>query len=111
MEAGTRFAFTQEEVTVDLDQPDEAVSGANRLSANYASGLHVAVYRPGAGRFILNNLLVRENLGQVPAAERLLRNMLIHAGQGTDEPLAELPADFSAHLQSIGCVPEPDKGR
>ncbi len=104
-------AFTQDEVTVDLDQPDEAVSGANRLSANYASGLHVAVYRLGAGRFILNNLLVRENLGQVPAAERLLRNMLNYAGQEADKPLAELPADFSAHLQAIDYVSEPDKGK
>ena len=32
-----------------LDEPAEAVCGANRLSANYASGLHVAVYRPGCG--------------------------------------------------------------
>ena len=62
--------FTEVEVTAELDQPEEAVCGANRLSATYASGLHVAVYRLGAGRFILNNLLVRNNLGQVPAAER-----------------------------------------
>jgi hypothetical protein len=71
----------QDEVTTDLDPPEEAVCGANRLSANYASGLHVACYRLGAGRFILNTLRVRENLGRVPAAERLLRNMLIHAAK------------------------------
>jgi hypothetical protein len=104
-------AFTQDEVTVDLDQPDEAVCGANRLSANYASGLHVAVYRLGAGRFILNNLLVRENLAQVPAAERLLRNMLIYAGQEAHQPLADLPAGFAAHLQAIGYEPEPVEGK
>jgi hypothetical protein len=97
--------FTEEEAFTELDQPDEAVCGANRLSANYASGLHVAVYRLGAGRFILNNLLVRANLGQVPAAERLLRNMLIYAGREADKPLAELPAEFTAHLKAIGYGP------
>ena len=104
-------AFTEEEVTTDLDQPDEAVCGANRLSANYASGLHVAVYGLGAGHFILNNLLVRDNLGQVPAAERLLRNMLIYAGQEADKPLVELPVDFVVHLQAIGYASDPDKDK
>ena len=33
----------------------------------------------GAGRFILNNLHIRENLGKVPAAGRLLRNLLRYA--------------------------------
>ena len=84
---------------------------ANRLSANYASGLHVAVYRLGSGRFVLNNLLVRENLGQVPVAERLLRNMLIYAGQEADKPLAELPAEFPVHLQAIDYVSGPDMGK
>jgi len=97
--------FTEEEATVELDQPDEAVCGANRLSANYASGLHVAVYRLGAGRFILNNLRVRENLGQVPAAERLLRNMLTYAGREADKPLADLPTDLDARLKAIGYRP------
>ncbi|MCY2992354.1 MAG: hypothetical protein NTY19_31390 [Planctomycetota bacterium] len=93
--------FTEEEATAELDQPTEAVCGANRLSANYASGLHVAVYRLGAGRFILNNLLVRENLGRVPPAERLLRNMLNHAAQDVEQPLADLPADFDAQLKTL----------
>jgi hypothetical protein len=92
----TSRPFTEEEATAELDQPAEAVCGANRLSANYASGLHVAVYRLGAGRFIFNNLLIRENLGRVPVAERLLRNMLIYAGQETGKPLAELPPDTQA---------------
>jgi hypothetical protein len=94
--------FTEEEITGDLEQPLEAVCGANRLSANYASGLHVAVYPLGAGRFVLNNLLVRENLGRVPAAERLLRNMLNYAGRELDKPPAELPADIEAQLKAWG---------
>jgi hypothetical protein len=97
--------FVQEETATKLDPPAEAVCGANRLSANYASGLHVAIYRLGAGQFILNTLLVRENLGRVPAAERLLRNMLIHAGVDRDKPPGELPGDFSAELKAVGYEP------
>ena len=51
------------------------------------------VHRLGAGRFILNTLAIRENLGRHPAAERLLRNMLAIAGAGAGEPLAEAPAE------------------
>jgi hypothetical protein len=94
--------FTQEELTAEFDEPVEAISGANRLSANYASGLLVAVYRLGAGRFVLNMLLVRENLGRVPAAERLLRNMLNYAARETDKPPVELPTDFEAQLEAMG---------
>lgn len=63
-----------------LDTPDEAVCGANRMSSNYGSGIHMAVYRHGSGRFILNNLKIRENLGKDPVAERLLRNMINYLG-------------------------------
>ena len=96
---------TAAEATAELDQPGEAVCGAIRLTAAHASRLQVAVYRLGAGRFILNNLLLRNNLGQVPVAERLLRNMLLVAGRNTDQLLAELPGDFAVHLQAIGYEP------
>ena len=102
---GIGRGFVVEEATAELDEPAEAVCGSNRLSANYASGLHVAVYRLGEGRFILNNLRVRENLGRVPAADRLLRNMLNYASRQTDHPPAALPADFTAHLKAIGYLP------
>jgi hypothetical protein len=93
---------TQDEKTADLDRPVEAVCGANRLSFNYASGLHLAVYELGAGRFILNTLLIRQYLGQDPAAERLLRNMLRYATQNINEPVMELPDDFDPLLKCIG---------
>ena len=60
------------------------------------------MFRLGAGRFVLNNLLVRENLGRMPAAERLLRNMLNYAARDLDQPPAELPADFEQQLQARG---------
>lgn len=66
-------------VLVGQDPPTEAVAGAIKASQDYSSGLMVAVYKSGAGRFILNTLLIRENLGTNPVAERLLRNLLNYA--------------------------------
>jgi len=68
-------------VMTGLPTPAEAVCGAIRTSGgvdtnSYASGLHIAIYKLGTGRCILNNLRVRENLGKDPVAERLLRNLL-----------------------------------
>jgi hypothetical protein len=84
------------------DPPAEAVAGAIKASQAYSSGLLVAVHNLGAGRFILNTLLIRENLGTHPAAERLLRNMLRYAGRDIREPVAELPKDFDRQLAAIG---------
>ena len=61
------------------DPPAEAVDGAIKASQDYSSGLMVAVYESGTGRFILSTLLIRENLATNPAAERLLRNLLNYA--------------------------------
>jgi hypothetical protein len=87
---------------VDLDPPAEAVAGAIDASCGYASGLLVAVYPLGQGKFLLNTLLIRENLGRHPAAERLLRNMLNYAAQDIEKPLAELPAGFEGRLKAMG---------
>jgi len=84
------------------DAPAEAVAGANRTSQDYASGLLVAVYELAAGRFVLNTLHIRENLGKHPAAERLLRNMLRYAARDAGKPLADLPPDFDAQLKAMG---------
>jgi hypothetical protein len=84
------------------DAPEEAVAGAIKASQDYASGLMVSVYRLGEGRFVLNTLRIRENLGRHPAAERLLRNMLCFAARDAGRPPAELPADFQSRLKSLG---------
>lgn len=84
------------------DAPAEAVCGANDASLNYASGLMLSVHQMGAGRFILNTLRIRENLGVDPAADRLLVNVLRHAARDHQQPLADLPADFHAQLQAMG---------
>ena len=62
----------------------------------------LAVYSFGSGRFILNTLLIRENLGQHPAAERLLRNLLRYAASETSKLPSELPLDFDSQLKLIG---------
>jgi hypothetical protein len=62
------------------DTPQETVAGAIATSFTYFSGLRVALYERGRGRWIFNSFQIRENLGRNPAAERLLRNMLRYLG-------------------------------
>ena len=83
-----------------LDPPAEAIAAGINASQGYSSGLMVAVYNLGSGRFILNTLRIRENLGSNPVAERLLRNMLNYAARDANKPPADLPADFDEQLKS-----------
>ncbi len=83
------------------DVPAEVVAGSIDTSLGYNSGLTVAVYDLGAGQFTLNTLRIRENLGKDPVAERLLRNMLRHAGSDINKPLVDLPNEFNEQLQAI----------
>jgi hypothetical protein len=89
-------------VFAGIEPAADPVAGGINASWGYQSGLMVAVYRFGAGEFILNSLLIRDNLGKVPQAERLLRNMLRFAARDTSKPLAELPNDFTAQLTNLG---------
>jgi hypothetical protein len=50
----------------------------------------------------LNTLGICERLGEDPAAERLLRNMIRHATVGIGQPLADPPANFEQHLNTLG---------
>ncbi|MCU0960231.1 MAG: hypothetical protein MUF48_09015 [Pirellulaceae bacterium] len=61
---------------VGVQTPDTAIAGGNNASLQYEAGLMLAQYRRGQGGFLINTLLIREHLGKVPQAERLLRNML-----------------------------------
>ncbi len=87
---------------VGQDPPKEAVAGAINASLDYASGLMVSVHSFGSGNFILNTLLIRENLGTHPAAERLLRNLLLYAARDQKKPIEKLPSDFDTKLKAIG---------
>jgi hypothetical protein len=88
--------------TAAFDRPSEAVCGSLRTNSEYVSGLHLGVWDFSAGRFVVNTLRLRENLGADPAAERLLRNLLNYAARDLEQPLAELPADFQQQLKAIG---------
>ena len=87
---------------VGQDPPIEAVAAANNVAQGYSSGLLVAVYSLGSGRFLLNTLNVRENLGANPVAERLLRNMLRYAAGDLKKPPASLSVDFDGQLKAMG---------
>jgi hypothetical protein len=89
---------------LDVEAVGQCVSGAVQTSliqwpgapwvwySTPSAGLMVSVHQHEAGRFILNTLRIRENLGKVPAAERLLRNMLNHAAQSIAQPPALEPS-------------------
>ncbi|KAB2874878.1 MAG: hypothetical protein F9K43_03630 [Bauldia sp.] len=89
---------------VGLETPEEAVAGSFRTShpGAYWCDLMLSVHRLGAGRFILNALRIRQELGRDPTAERLLRNMLRCAARETRYPPAPLPSDFGEQLRTIG---------
>ena len=84
------------------DTPDEVVAAGINASIGYSSGLLMAVYRFGEGRFIVNTLQIKNNLNQHPAAERLLRNMLRYATSDSNKPEVPLSANFDEQLKSIG---------
>ena len=100
------YAFYREIISdtayVAAEVPAVAVAGSINTSFGYWSGLLVSEYKLGAGTFILNTLLIRENLGKTPAAERLLRNMLRYAARGSSQPITDLPANFDEQLQALG---------
>jgi hypothetical protein len=89
-------------VLTGLDPVADPVAGAINASWGYQSGLLVAVCPLGAGEFILNTLRIRENLGKVPQADRLLRNMLRFAARNAADPPARLSNDFDAQLKALG---------
>lgn len=89
-------------VLAGIEPVAEPVAGGINASSGYQSGLMVAVCRFGAGEFILNTLRIRDNLGKVPQAERLLRNLLRFAGRDAAKPLAEPPPDLGEQLKAAG---------
>ena len=53
------------------EPPDQAIAGAIKASQDYSSGLMLAVYDFGAGRFVLNTLRIREHLATHPACRAI----------------------------------------
>lgn len=84
-----------------LTAPAEAVAGGIRAQWGFQSGLMTSVHELGAGRFVLNTLRIRENLGAAPAAERLLRNMVNYMAQDVGKPLADVPPRIEEELGAL----------
>jgi len=86
--------------------PEEVVAAAFALGypcpGGYASGILVGAYRFGQGMFMVNTLKILENLGNHPAADRMLLNMIRYADQRAPPYPLDLPSDFQRQLQSIG---------
>ncbi len=89
-------------VFMGMEPPADAVAGGINASQAYQSGLTVAVYKLGAGEFILNSLRIREHLSKQPVADRLLLNLLRFAGREAGKPLAAEAADLEARLKEAG---------
>jgi hypothetical protein len=51
---------------------------------------------------VVNTLHIADQLGRHPAAERLLRNLLIDAARTAGQPLAPLPGDWGERLRRLG---------
>jgi len=62
---------------MDIDRPTEVIAGGNNVTrCTISSGLMCAIFERGQGQFMVNTMLINENLGNVPQTERLLRNMI-----------------------------------
>jgi hypothetical protein len=80
----------------NLQTPVESICGAIQTSGgsdDYCSDLLIASYPLGAGSVILNSLHIRDNIGKIPPADRLLLNLLNHAAKNVNKPISDLPAD------------------
>lgn len=89
----------------DLPAPVEAICGAIQTSGgsdDYRSDLLIAEYPFGAGRIVLNSLKLRENIGKVPAADRLLANLINCAARDSHKPVSDLPPDLNDRLRTMG---------
>jgi len=68
------------EVISNLRGPFEAVAGPLQLSgpdsAKFEADATLTIHPCHKGRFILNTLRVRQNIGKDPAADRLLKNFI-----------------------------------
>jgi hypothetical protein len=98
---GSQPVFTK------IEKPEMALAGCFQTSSFdrklgvFHNGLLIAEYPLGAGRILLNTLLIAQNLGKSPQAERLLRNMLNYMSRDLAKPVAALPAGFEQQIAAL----------
>ncbi len=73
-----------------LDAQAEMIAPCFILKGNYAAGAVVMGLPFGEGKILLSSLLLAENLGRHPAADRLVLNLLRYAARDQDKPLGAL---------------------
>ncbi len=89
------------------DTPDETAAAAFAICHSsrpdgYAAGTMLGVYRLGSGRIILNTLSILDNIDRLPAADRLLLNLIACAARHAASPQSPPPADLEATLKELG---------
>jgi len=92
--------FERRAETADVMAAAFAVGYCN--ATGYASGLMMAEYPFGQGRFIVNTFNILENIDIHPAADRLLLNLINHSARSARGPAAPLPKGFADVLKKIG---------
>jgi hypothetical protein len=95
-----RYLFDGQETPVEVVAA--AFATGYPAPGGYASGILLASYRFGEGRFVVNTFPTLENVDTHPAADRLLLNLIDYATGFVGKPRAELPSDFDAQLKAIG---------
>jgi hypothetical protein len=87
------------------ETPTELIAGAFAVGSyqpnGYYAGMHIGSYEFGAGSFMLNTLLILDNLGKHPSADRLVINLIRYASSKIYKPIAELPNDLEAKFNDI----------
>jgi hypothetical protein len=94
--------YTYDEVSSPLEYPAETICGATRISHTYCSGIHLGVWPFGEGKFVVNTLHIKENLGKDHAAERLFCNIINYSSPDLKKPMSPLPENFDQTLKVIG---------
>jgi hypothetical protein len=95
---------------IEQDTPGETIVAGFAVGHSYGSpvcegymcGTMLCSYPFGSGKFIINTLRILENLDIIPAADRLLVNLLNYAAGYTQDSIAELPGDFAEKLKGFG---------
>jgi len=85
-----------------MDVAAAAFALGHACPGGYDCGLMYGTYPFGAGRFCLNTLAILENVGNHPAADRLLLNMIRHASDLTTGKATPPPKDFEDLMKLIG---------
>jgi hypothetical protein len=88
-----------------VETPDEVIAAAFATGycckGGYMSGIMLATYPFGKGKFLINTFNILDNIDKHPAADRLLLNMIKHASGFTGKSLVPLPKNFTAMLKAI----------